>query len=149
MPIAIARVSAEALAAAATETLVQIVTGATRKAKIKEWGFSFDGTDATKTPILVEVLRQTSAGTSSSLTLVQNDPDDPAPIATALQDFSAEPSAGDILWSEYVTPAGGFDRIQLPLGEEIVMDVSQRLGLRCTTATGVTCNAAAYIKFEE
>jgi hypothetical protein len=81
--------------------------------------------------------------------MVKNDPDDPAIIATAQQDFTVEPTAGDILWSEYVTPAGGFDRVQLPLGEEIVVDVSERIGLRCTTGSGVTANAAAYIKFEE
>jgi hypothetical protein len=149
MSLAIARISGEALAAAATETLIQIVTGSTRKAKIKEWGISFNGTDATDEPVLVELLRQSTAGTSSALTMVQNDPDDPAIIATALQDFSAEPTAGDVLWSEYITPAGGFDRVQLPLGEEIVVDVSSRIGLRVTTATGVTPTAAAYIKFEE
>jgi len=149
MPLYIARIDPEAVATAATETLVQVVTGATRKAKIKEWGVAFDGADATATPIRVDLLRQTTAGTSSSLTIVQNDPDDPTVIATALQDFSAEPTAGDVLWSEYLTPAGGFDRVQLPLGEEIVMDVSQRIGLRVVVPSGSNCNAIGYIKFEE
>jgi hypothetical protein len=149
MSLAIARISGEALAAAATETLIQVVTGSTREARIKEWSVSFNGVDSTDEPILVELLRQTTAGTSSALTMVKNNPSDPAIIATALQDFSAEPTAGDVLWSEYITPAGGFDRVQLPLGEEIVVAVSSRIGLRCTTAAGVTASAAAYIKFEE
>ena len=149
MPLYTAIVQAEVIATAATETLVQIVTGATRQAKIKEWGISFDGTSPTATPIRVDLLRQTTAGTSSSLTIIENDPTGPAPISTALQDFSAEPSASDVLWSEYITPAGGFDRVQLPLGEEIVVDVSTRLGLRAVVPTGSNCNATAYIKFEE
>ena len=149
-PLYIARVSALALSAATTRTVLQVVSASSRRLAIKEWGISFDGADATKTPILVEILRQTTAGTSSSLTLVQNDPGDPAPLASALQGFSStEPTSGDVLWSEYITPAGGFDRVQLPLGEEIGVAVSTRLGLRVTTASGVTANAAAYIKFAE
>lgn len=149
MPLYIARIDPEAVATAATETLVQIVTGSTRAVRVKEWGVSFDGTSASATPILVDLLRQTTAGTSSSLTIVQSDPTAPAPISTALQDFSAEPTAGDVLWSEYITPAGGFDRVQLPLGEEIVVDVSSRIGLRVVVPSGSNCNATAYIKFEE
>jgi len=147
--IAIAAVQAEAVATAATETLIQVVTGATRKAKIKEWSVSFDGIDATKTPIRVDLLRQTTAGTASALTLVKNDPDDPAVIATAQKTFTVEPTAGDILWSSYISPAGGFDRVQLPLGEEIVVDVSERIGLRVVVPSGSNCNATAYIRFEE
>ena len=147
--ILIARIEPEVIASAATETLVQVVTGATAKARIKEWGVSFDGVDATKTPIRVDLLRQTTAGTSAALTLVKNDPDDVAALASALQDFSAEPTPGDILWTEYVTPAGGFDRVQLPLGEEIVMQESERIGLRVVVPTGSNCNATAYIRFEE
>lgn len=149
MPMYTARIDPEAVATAATETLVQIVTGSTRQVKIKEWGISFDGVTATATPIRVDLLRQTTAGTSSSLTVMENDPTGPAVISTALQDFSAEPTAGDVLWSEYITPAGGFDRVQLPLGEEIVVDVSTRIGLRVVVPSGSNCNAIAYIKFEE
>ncbi len=149
MPMYTARIDPEAVATAATETLVQIVTGSTRQVKVKEWGVSFDGTSATATPIRVDLLRQTTAGTSSALTIIENDPTGPAPISTALQDFSAEPTAGDVLWSQYLTPAGGFDRVQLPLGEEIVVDVSTRIGLRVVVPSGSNCNATAYIKFEE
>ncbi len=147
--ILIAAIQAEAVATAATETLIQVVTGSTAKARIKEWGVSFDGTDATKTPIRVDLLRQTTAGTASSLTLVKNDPDDTAALASAQKTFTVEPTAGDVLWSEYITPAGGFDRVQLPLGEEIVMQESERLGLRVVVPSGSNCNATAYIRFEE
>lgn len=149
MPLYIARISGEPVATAATETLVQVVTGATRRVKIKEWGISFDGADATKTPIQVDLLRQTTAGTSAALTVVQNDPADPAVISTALKTFTAEPTASDVLWSEQLSPAGGFDRVQLPLGEEIIVAVSTRIGLRVIVPSGSNCNATAYIKFEE
>lgn len=149
VPIYIARISGEAIAASATETLIQVVTGATRQVKVKEWGISFDGTDATKAPIQVDLLRQTTAGTSAALTLVQNDPTQPAPISTALKTFTAEPTASDIVWSEQITSASGFDRVQLPLGEEIIVPVSTRIGLRAIVPAGANCNATAYIRFEE
>lgn len=150
MPLYVARTAAVSVAASKTLTLVQIATGATRRAKIKEWGISFDGVDATKIPAQVDLLRQTTAGTASALTLVKVNPNSPAAIATAQQTFTAEPTAGDVIWSEFITPAGGFDRVQLPLGEENEMDVSGWLGLRIITlATWTTCNVLPYIRFEE
>lgn len=145
----IARVSAVALTASTTKTLLQLVTGATRQLVVKEFGISFDGVDATKIPIQVDLLRQTTAGTSAALTLVLNDTTQPAAISTALQTFTAEPTASDVDWSEYLTPAGGFDRVQFPLGEEIVVPVSARLGIRCIVPAGTACNATAYIRFAE
>lgn len=145
----VARVSAEALAAVATETLVQIITTTNQRIRVRGWGVSFNGVDATKTPILVEVLRQTTAGTSVALTIVKADPASTTPVTTALQDFTVEPTAGDILWSQYFTPVGGGIDLTLYPDDEIVLGASTRLGLRVTTATGVTCDAAAYIRFAE
>lgn len=145
----IARVSGQALAAAATETLVQIVTTTNQRVRVRGWGVSFNGTDATKQPILVEVLRQTTAGTSSALTIVKADPASTTPVTTALQTFTAEPTASDILWAQYFTPVGGGIDMTLYPDDEIVMGASTRLGIRATTVTGVTCDASAHIRFVE
>ena len=145
----VARVSAEALAATATETLVQIVTTTNQRIRVRGWGVSFNGVDATKTPILCEVLRQTTAGTSSALTVVKADPASSNAVTTALQTFTVEPTAGDILWSQYFTPVGGGIDLTLYPDDEIVMGASTRIGLRVTTGTAVTCDAAAYIRFAE
>jgi len=98
--------------------------------------------------VLVELIRQTTAGTSAALTLVKHDEASEAAIGTALQTFTAEPTAGDILASVYLSPAGGIYSYQYPLGDEPVVAVSGRIGIRVTTVAGSgTPNVAAWLKF--
>lgn len=145
----VARVSGVALTAASTKTLAQIVTTTNMRSYLCGWGVSFNGNDATKAPILVDVLRQTTAGTSSALTIVEADTGNTNPVTTALQTFTVEPTAGDILWSMYFTPVGGGIDISLYPGDEFVLPPSTRIGIRVTTGTGVANDAAAYLKFRE
>jgi len=145
----IARVSAVAAASAAAKTVLQVVAGTVRPL-VKAWEVSFDGADSTKTPVLVELIRQTTAGTSSALTLVKHDEASMAAISAALQTFTAEPTAGDILASVYLSPAGGIYSYQFPLGDEPVIAASGRIGIRVTTVAGSgTPNVAAWLKFLE
>lgn len=139
---------ARALSASATKTLVQLVTGSTRRARIIELGISFDGITAA-TPVKCDLLLQTSAGTMSAFTPVTELSDGPAAIATAQVNATAEPTAGSIMRSWYVTPFSGLFVVQFPLGREPTLGVSARIGLRAITATGVTPNASAYVVFEE
>jgi len=141
--------SNEALATAATETILQLVTGSTRRAKVTEVFIGFDGTSSTQEPVDVELLRQSSAGTGSAITPAPDDPQSPAAIATAQGQFSAEPTAGTVLRRWMVHPQGDRMHVQLPLGREVRMNVSERIGLRVTTASGVTPNCSADITFEE
>lgn len=147
MALYTARVSAVALAAATTKTLAQIVAGSGKPLRLIEVGISFDGISGSAVPVAVDLLRQTTAGTSAALTLVQESPQTEAPVATALGTITAEPTAGDIVRSWYVTPAGGLFVMQFPLGREPVVGVSGRLGIRCNAAAVV--NATAYLVFEE
>jgi len=146
----IARVSAVATASAAALTLVQIVAASTKNMLVKSFEVSFDGADSTKTPILVELLRQTTAGTSSALTTVAHDAGSDAVIGSALKTFTVEPTAGNVLSSVYLSPAGGIYSYQFPLGDEPVVAASARLGIRVTTVAGSgTPNCTAWIKFLE
>lgn len=146
----IARVSGVAAASAAAKTMVQVVAGATKRVLVKSFEVSFDGADSTKTPILVDLIRQTTAGTSSALTTVKHDEASEAVIGSALQTFTAEPTAGDVLASVYLSPAGGIYSYQFPLGDEPIVAVSGRIGLRTTTVAGSgTPNCTAWIKFLE
>lgn len=146
----IARVSAVASASAAAKTVLQVVASATKRLQIKGFEVSFDGVDSTKTPVLVELIRQTTAGTSSVLTLVKHDEASEAAIGAALQTFTVEPTAGDIISSVYLSPAGGIYSYQFPLGDEPVVAASGRIGIRVTTVAGSgTPNVAAWLKFAE
>lgn len=144
-----ARVSAVALTASTTKTLLQVITGANRPGRVVEMSVSFDGVDASKTPIQVDLLLQTTAGTSSALTLVKDNRLSEAVQATALQTFTVEPTASDVYRSWYVTPANGLWALQWPLGREIQMNVSERVGIRCIVPAGTSCNATATLTFEE
>ncbi len=99
MKFALVKVSEE-LTASATETLVQVVAATNHQVKIKKWEVSFAGVTVTDEPIEVQLTRQSSAGTSSALTPVKwHDSDGDTIDATGRQDFTAEPTTGDILAS--------------------------------------------------
>ena len=145
--IGVAIITEEALAAATVETLIQLVAGANHSIKILGWGVFFDGISATAEPVQVELLRQTTAGTSSALTLVKlNDSNGDTLDTTALQDFTAEPTASDILDMVEVHPQAGYE-IKYPLGQEPICGAGDRIGIRATAPAIV--NARAKIFFEE
>lgn len=142
-------VADEALGAGATETLLQVVAAANHQAKVLGWGVSFAGTGVTDEPLRAELLRQTTAGTSSALTLVKwNDSDGDTIDASALQDFTAEPTAGDILVPERIHPQAGFE-IWYPEGREPVIGAGDRMGIRVITPTGVNPNVSGFMVCEE
>lgn len=145
--IGIAQVAEEGLAAATAETIIQLVAPANHRLKILEWGIFFDGTSSTAEPVQVELLRQSTAGTASALTIVKwDDSYDETLQATAQQDFTAEPTAGDILEIKEIHPQTGYEKIY-PLGQEMIVKGGGRIGLRATAPATVNCRA--YIKYEE
>lgn len=128
------------------ETILQIEADDTSRGLIFGFGVSFDGADPTDPPALVELLRQTTAGTSAgSPDVAPLDPADSAPDAVAHSDFSAEPTPGVVLYSVYVSPAGGMVYFQFVTGEEIVVPVEGFVGLRVTPSADV--DATAWVLF--
>lgn len=138
----------EALAAATAETVLQLIGHASCKAKIVEWGVSFDGTSATAEPVRVRLLRQTTAGTATAASEVAWDPDNPTASCAGFHSFTAEPTSGDVLVDLDVHPQAGII-VQYPLGREPVIDNStaSRMGLVLTAPAIV--NAAAWLVWEE
>lgn len=142
-----ARDSAVALTAATTKTIVQVVPGTNTPVRVVELGVSFNGVTTSNVPVVVDLLRQTTAGTSSALTLVADqEQNTKTVVATALKTFTAEPTAGNILRTWYVTPANGLLIVQFPLGREVDAQTN-RIALRCTAPDAVS--VTAYISFEE
>ena len=138
----------ESLTAATPKTLLQLVAPATRKLALKEIHVGFNSTTTTDAPVLVELLRQTSAGTMTAATPAPDDSSDPAALASAARTATAEPTAGTVLRTWRISPVGGGLLIQFPLGDEPVVNVSERIGLRCTSAAGQS-GVRAYIKHQE
>lgn len=139
----------QALAAAASETLWQLLAPSDAEARLIEFGVSFDGVTASNAPVDVDLLRQSTAGTSSAATEIEWRTSGLAARVVATTIFTAEPTAADILASWQLTPNGGLLVVQYPLGREPVISASERLAVRATTASGVTPNATAYAVWEE
>jgi len=145
----IARVKDEALAASATETIVQIVAATNHRVKVVAWGVYFAGTSVTAQPVQATLQKQTSAGTSSALTVEQwQAPDDDTFDTAALQDFTAEPTKSGWEHPTRVHPQAGYE-IWFPEGKEPTIEAGGRAGVEVITPAGVNPNCTAFIVFEE
>jgi hypothetical protein len=137
------------VSAATTQTLLQVVAAdANTPLRIKRWSVSFKDATSTDTPVKVEILRQSTAGTSSSLTpLSWRENESSSARFTALQTFTAEPTAGNILVSNDIEPYGGIVIESFLDGEEIV--TTTRLGLRVVTQTSQAQTVSASLLIAE
>lgn len=136
-----------ALVAATAKTVVQLVAASNHRVKILSWGVYFDGTSATAEPIQVRLLRQTSAGTMSSLTPTKRDDSIAESLLTTAQHTAtAEPTAGDVIEGKEVHPQSGYEKIYTP-GTEPIVGGGDRMGIECTAPANV--NVRAEIVFEE
>lgn len=125
------------------ETVLQLRGAAAVKPRIREWSITFDGISATAEPVRVRLLRQTTDGTATGASEVKWDPDSPAANCTAFHTFTAEPTAGDVLWEGHVHPQAGI-HIQYPLGCEPVLDdaTTSRIGIDVLAPAAVNCCAS-------
>jgi len=137
------------LVAATAKTLLQIVSATNQRVAIKEIGISFNGQVNTSEPVKVDLLMQSTAGTSNALTLgKENDSVAETLQTTARDTITAEPTAvsGGVLRSWYIHPQAG-QVFQLPIGDEIIIGGGKRIGLRVTSPTVV--KAIGYLRGEE
>ena len=130
------------------ETVLQLRGSTACKAKIIEWGISFDSTSATAEPVRVRLLRQTTDGTATGASEVKWDPASGTANCTAFHTFTAEPTAGDVLAEYHCHPQSGIV-IQYPLGREPTLDIAatSRIGIDVLAPAAVNCTA--YMVFEE
>jgi hypothetical protein len=135
-----------ALSAATAKTVIQITAPSNQRVVVKEWGVFFDGIDPLAQPVQVELAKQSTAGTMSSLTLAKITPGSETVQTTASHTATAEPTESAVLDTVEVHPQSGYEKI-FPLGEEIIVAGGERLGIVCTAPAAV--NVRAKIKFEE
>lgn len=149
-------VSANAVAhpgGSAAKTILQLATTSTVRAKIVEWGVTFNGTSSSAVPCTVLLQRQTTSGTGGVAISTNYGPNAideqmPAGFSTALQGIWAttEPTAGAVLCPPFVPPTSGFV-LQYPLGQEPWIKVSGFLGIVVNAGAAVSVNA--WFKYEE
>jgi hypothetical protein len=136
-----------AAAVAAFKTVLQLVAPTGVIVAVQEIMISFDGTSNTASPVQVEVLRQTTAGTATARAPLKTKDTTTAIGSTGQENFTVEPTASDILVSLEIHPqAGVVYPVPLPDGE-IELASATRLGLRINAVAAVNCKAT--IKAEE
>ena len=130
-----------ALVAATAKTVLQAVAPANHRVKIKEWGVFFDGTSVTGEPVVVQIIKQTTAGTMSALTPTKRDSSLPETVlSTAQHTATVEPTTTDIIDEIEVHPQAGYEKI-FPLGSELWIPGGERRAIRCTAPANVNVNA--------
>lgn len=143
-------VTGEAVAAATVETLIQVEAGTAKPVRIQRWGVSFNGVTVTDQPVRVELIRLTSAGTSSAFVPKKMDPNSEASVAQGRTSHTAEPTTGDVLEVFYVSPAGGVLVEAYSAGypdERPIVAPSGRIGIRILAVAAV--NVSAFLIFDE
>lgn len=125
------------------KTILQLVAATHQRVRVNRLIVGLDGTTSTNEPVLIELLRQSSAGTMSTTAPVKRDDLGSETLQTAgRSNASAEPTAGDVVFRTSLHPqsSGVWD-------VNIVIPGNGRLGLRVTAANAVDVNAS--IEFEE
>lgn len=123
------------------KTILQVVAASNHGLWIDEIGVSFNGVDPAQTPIKVDVVRQSDAGTTSALTPVKDPEDSDETLQiTARHTATAEPTTGDVLLSEYIHAQTQWTW-QAPIGKRIKVGGGTRLGIRVTADASVSCVA--------
>jgi hypothetical protein len=142
----------------AIKTLLQIKLGTQNKAKVKEWGISFDGS-AAATPIKCELIETDVAATVTAHTasgiVLLGDPNDIDPttsniiLTTTGTGFTASAegttTASRLFDYQLVAPTNQYIK-QFPLGVEPMVNVSKFLRVRVTAPVAV--NALCYVTLE-
>lgn len=141
-----------ACASNALKVAVQIASTTTKTCKIVGFDVSFDGTDATKTPILVEIVRETgvsaTGGSAPTPVLAGGDASVTSAMTARIND-TGDGSGPTVIGGWLVPPTSGFS-YQFPLGREVTLKISDFVALRITTVTASgTPNYDATVWYEE
>jgi hypothetical protein len=122
-----------ALSAGVAKTVVQVLAAAQHRVKVKGIDVSFKGVSSTDTPVLLEWVQQSTAGTMTSLTLDKHDEGYSETLQTTAQHTATvEPTSTALKrWSWRIHPQS--NRLALlPPGMELIIRGGERRGLLCT-----------------
>jgi hypothetical protein len=128
-----------ALTAATAKTAIQLVPATNIGVRLNALEITFDGISTTDPAAVCVLMRQSTAGTMSSLTLVERNTNDPGAIQmTAQHTATVEPTSSDVLHRWDIHPQGGktiyFNKA---LGNELIMYSGERYGLVITAPNAV------------
>lgn len=143
--IAINTANENALVAATAKTVLRCTAATNSTVKLLGFTVSFDSVTLDAEPVIVRLRRSTTAGTGTTVTAVKWNDFTGTIQLTATENFSAEPTDGDILRQWEIHPTSGID-YTFPLGQEPVMQGGTRLGIKITAPAGVGCLASMLLE---
>ena len=125
-----------ALTASTAKTVVQLVAASNHRVVIHQALIHFDGTDTTAGRVLLRALKQTTAGTMSSLTLVKCDTTADETIQTTAQHTAtAEPTASTVQLHRKLDPTR--EVVYDFPGRTLIIPGGERFGLEFTSASSI------------
>lgn len=127
------------------KTIIQIVAASGHRVVVPAVNIGFRGTDSNAVPVLVQIIRQTSAGTMTALTTQKIDSESQSLATTALHTATAEPTTGAVLFNISVHPKGGALHFIRP-DSPFVLNSGERLGVAVTAAADVTCDCNVFFR---
>ena len=146
--------AAVATASAAAKSILGVLAPAQFGCDLRSFAVSFDGTDATKTPVLIELIQCTFAtnppGTASTTVTVRQTAGRAITAGfTAARAWTTEPTATTELWWEgFLTPNAGLLGRDWAPNTGLDAPVSQGFVIRATTVAGSgTPNIRATFEF--
>lgn len=142
--------SAVALAAGTAKTVLMVICPSSFGVDLKKFRVSFDGTTATATPALIELVSSTNAtnstpgtgNTSESSNIVQIYGRSITTGFTAFSASTSEPTVLTVVDSFLLTPTGGTLFYDFPLGDTPDTAVSSGIGLRINAPAVVNVRAS-------
>lgn len=126
------------LSAATAKTVVQLTAPANQRVLVRGIDIHFRGVNPIASPAKIRVLRQTTAGTMTSLTPVKlNNADSETIQSTAQHTATAEPTAGTVLMTLEQHPQSS-NVLYFPYDIPIHLSGGTRLGVEITATDSVT-----------
>lgn len=140
-----------ALAATTAKTVLSVIAPANKVVVVTVVHVDFDGVTAAAEPVLVELLRGTTDGTGTAVTLRRvRGHVSATPAATSKKNYTAEPTGLTLIQDRALDPYKGFFEKDHPLGREIDVGggaAAEVLALRLTAPAAV--NVRAFLEIEE
>ncbi len=136
-----------ALAAGVPKTVIRVKASTNQRAKVLGYGFYFDGTSNSATPVQIQIGRISADGTFTAATPMPNEEELSETFQTSVGvNASAEPTYSSYLKTLTVHPQLGYEYLA-PMGQEIVVKGGGMLGFVINAPAAV--DVRGYVMFEE
>jgi hypothetical protein len=131
-----------AVAANSTITVLQLLAATNVRFRVRRASISVKGAATSDKPVKIVLMRQTTAGTMTSLTLTKADTDAAETLQTTAQHTAtAEPTSSSEIWTAHANVFGGA-QIYVPTDPNgLVVNGGDRVGLVIYTDSGASGSA--------